>query len=105
VLTLAEFFRTLADPTRLRLLEFVMTGEHTLDECVEFLAQPTFSVSGHLRRLSRTGYVVGEWREDATYYRVVDSRVPELVLLGREFSVDKMTRLCDCRRIEDEQRP
>lgn len=82
-----------------------MDGEHTFDDCVEFLAQPTFSVSRHLRQLSRMGYVVGERRDDTTYYRVADRRVPELVLLGREFTVDKMKRLGECDRIEDEQRP
>ena len=32
--TVAKFFRALGDPTRLRLLEFLLHEEHTVTECV-----------------------------------------------------------------------
>ncbi|HLU74712.1 MAG TPA: ArsR family transcriptional regulator, partial [Nonomuraea sp.] len=44
--TTARFFRALADPTRLKLLEFILAGERTSAECVEYagISQPRVSV-------------------------------------------------------------
>ncbi|MGH3658339.1 MAG: ArsR/SmtB family transcription factor [Micromonosporaceae bacterium] len=33
----AKFFRALADPARLRLLEFLLHEEHTVSECVDHI--------------------------------------------------------------------
>jgi len=46
----ARFFRAVGDPARLRLLEFLLAGEHTVTECVARLSQGR--VSAHLACLA-----------------------------------------------------
>ena len=44
----AKFFRALGDPGRLRLLEFLVTSEHTVTECVTHVGLSQGRVSSHL---------------------------------------------------------
>ncbi|BAW07998.1 ArsR family transcriptional regulator [Nocardia seriolae] len=51
----ARFFRALSDPTRLKLLEFVIADERTSAECVEHVGISQPRVSVHLSCLSDCG--------------------------------------------------
>ena len=53
----AKFFRALADPARLRLLEFLLPAEHTVSECVAHIGLSQGRVSAHLACLADCGYV------------------------------------------------
>jgi DNA-binding transcriptional ArsR family regulator len=97
--TVARFFRALADPTRLRLLEFLMDGEHTVTECVELAGLSQGRVSSHLACLSDCGYVRVRRQGRFAYYRVTDSRVADLVLLARAVAADNASALAACVRI------
>ena len=55
--TVAKFFRALGDPTRLRLLEFLLHDEHTVTECVAHVGLSQSRVSTHLSCLADCGYV------------------------------------------------
>src|SRR6266540_2493001 len=55
--TVAKFFRALGDPTRLRLLEFLLDAEHTVSECVAHVGLSQGRVSVHLACLADCGYV------------------------------------------------
>ena len=55
----ARFFRALGDPARLRLLEFLLGGEHTVTECVQHIGLTQGRVSSHLACLAGCGYVEG----------------------------------------------
>lgn len=79
----AKFFRALADPTRLRLLEFLLHQEHTVGECVGQVGLAQGRVSSHLACLADCGYVAARRDGRRTFYAVVDPRVAELVLLAR----------------------
>jgi len=96
----AKFFRALGDPTRLRLLEFLLDEEHTVSECVEQVGLSQGRVSSHLGCLSDCGYV--EMRRDGryAYYRVADPRVAELVLLARSLAADNANAIAACVRID-----
>jgi DNA-binding transcriptional ArsR family regulator len=50
-------FRTLADPTRLRILEALRGGEHLVGDIVEKAGVHQSGVSRHLRILSESGFV------------------------------------------------
>nr|MDQ3610363.1 metalloregulator ArsR/SmtB family transcription factor [Actinomycetota bacterium] len=54
---IAKFFRALGDPTRLRLLEFVLHEEKTVTQCVEHVGLAQGRVSSHLGCLADCGFV------------------------------------------------
>jgi DNA-binding transcriptional ArsR family regulator len=97
---IAKFFRTLGDPTRLRLLEFVLHEEKTVTQCVEHVGLAQGRVSTHLACLADCGFVQVRREGRYTHYRVVDPRVAELVLLARSLSADNVAALSDCMRID-----
>lgn len=101
--TVAKFFRALSDPTRLRLLEFILRGERTSAECVEHagISQPRVSV--HLSCLVDCGYVSARRDGKKLRYSVGDPRVADLVVLARSLAADNATALTCCTRIPDKQ--
>lgn len=95
----AKFFRALGDPVRLRLLEFLLTEEHTVTECVERVGLSQGRVSVHLACLSDCGYVVARREGRFAYYRVRDPRVAELVTVARSLAAENAAALAACVRI------
>jgi DNA-binding transcriptional ArsR family regulator len=96
----AKFFRALGDPTRLRLLEFLLAGEHTVSECITHVGLSQGRVSVHLACLADCGYVAARREGRFTHYRVVDPRVADLVVLARSLAADNCAALAACERIE-----
>ncbi len=101
---IAKFFRALGDPTRLRLLEFVLHDERTVSECVEHVGLAQGRVSTHLACLADCGFVEVRREGRFSYYRVTDPRVAELVLLGRAVTADNVAALSECMRIDGQDR-
>jgi DNA-binding transcriptional ArsR family regulator len=97
---IAKFFRALGDPTRLRLLEFLLREEKTVSECVEHVGLAQSRASTHLACLADCGFVQLRREGRYAYYRVTDPRVAELVLLARSLSADNAAALSDCVRID-----
>lgn len=97
--TTARFFRALADPTRLKLLEFILRGERTSADCVEHagISQPRVSV--HLSCLVDCGYVSARRDGKKLQYSVGDPRVADLVMLARSLVADNASALACCPRI------
>ncbi|AVV47856.1 winged helix-turn-helix transcriptional regulator [Streptomyces sp. SID9913] len=97
--TTARFFRALADPTRLKLLEFIQRGERTSAECVEHagISQPRVSV--HLSCLVDCGYVTARRDGKKLRYSVGDPRVADLIMLARSLAADNAAALDCCPRI------
>ncbi|WP_327428521.1 ArsR/SmtB family transcription factor [Streptomyces sp. NBC_01236] len=97
--TTARFFRALSDPTRLKLLEFILRGERTSADCVEHagISQPRVSV--HLSCLVDCGYVTARRDGKKLRYSVGDPRVTDLVMLARSLAADNATALDCCARI------
>jgi DNA-binding transcriptional ArsR family regulator len=95
----AKFFRALGDPARLRLLEFLLGGEHTVTECVARIGLSPGRVSSHLACLAGCGYVEGRRDGRFTYYRVTDPRVADMVMLARSLAADNAEALAACVRI------
>jgi DNA-binding transcriptional ArsR family regulator len=89
--TVAKFFRALGDPTRLRLLEFLLEAEHTVSECVAKVGLSQGRVSVHLACLADCGYVTSRRAGRNAFYRVADPRVADLVVLAHA--------LAECQRI------
>jgi DNA-binding transcriptional ArsR family regulator len=53
----ADVFQTLADPTRRRIVEALLGGEHAVNDIVERVEIDQSGVSRHLRILSEAGFV------------------------------------------------
>jgi DNA-binding transcriptional ArsR family regulator len=96
----AKFFRALGDPTRLRLLEFLLDEEHTVGECVEHVGLAQSRVSSHLACLADCGYL--QLRRDGrrSLYKLADPRVAELVMLARALATDNAVAVADCLRVD-----
>lgn len=96
----AKFFRALADPSRLRLLQYLLTEEHSVGECVEHIGLAQSRVSSHLGCLADCGYVQARREGRRTLYRVTDPRVAELVMYARALAADNTAALAACALIE-----
>ncbi len=74
----AGYFAVLAEPTRLRVLRALCSGERTVGRIVEEtgVSQPT--VSRHLATLHRHGIAARRRSANLVYYRVSDARTTEL---------------------------
>lgn len=98
----SKFFRALGDSTRLRLLEFLLHGEHSVSDCVTHvgLSQPRVSI--HLACLADCGYISARREGRWCYYRVTDPRVAQLVASARELAHDNCDALAACDRIDVE---
>ena len=98
--TTAKFFRALSDPTRLKLLEYILASERTSADCVAHagISQPRVSV--HLSCLADCGYIVARRDGKKLRYTVGDPRVAELVLPARLLAADNAAALTCCTRID-----
>ena len=72
---IAQRFRVLAEPTRIRLLDRLRAGEASVQELTAALAASQQNVSKHLGVLAQAGMV--ERRKDGTvvWYRIADESV------------------------------
>ncbi len=97
--TVARFFRALSDPTRLKILEYILAGERTVADCVAYagITQPRISI--HLACLTDCGYVLARRDGRKLRYSVGDPRVAELVMLARSLAADNAAALDCCPRI------
>lgn len=96
----AKFFRALGDPTRLRLLEFLLDSERTVSECVAHVRLSQGRVSTHLACLADCGYVQVRRTGRNAFYTVASPSVTHLVSLAHAFAADNSTALAACERIE-----
>lgn len=72
---IAERFRTIGEPTRIRILERLRSGEASVQDLAEHVGSSQQNVSKHLAMLARAG-IVGR-RRDGTFafYRITDESV------------------------------
>jgi DNA-binding transcriptional ArsR family regulator len=82
---IAERFRVLAEPARLRLLNTLMEGERTVSELVEETGLNQANVSKHLGLLRSSGFVARRKAGLYSFYTVSDPSVFELceIMCGR----------------------
>ena len=72
----AALFAAVGEPTRVRLLLFLLDGEHCVTQCTEEVELAQSAVSKHLARLVEVGLVTRHRAGRRNYHRVVD---PEAV--------------------------
>jgi ArsR family transcriptional regulator len=72
---IAERFRALSEPTRIKLLDRLREGEATVLELTALTATTQQNVSKHLGVLQRSGIVARRKEGNFAYYRIVDATV------------------------------
>src|SRR5262245_22426118 len=81
----AEFFRALAHPIRIRLLEVLVSQTHcSVQELQRTLGLDQPIVSQQLARLRASGIVVAEKRGPTTHYRVTDVLLKDLLRVAKQ---------------------
>src|SRR3954447_23680278 len=80
----AEFFKALAHPGRIRIIEFLRTGEKTVSDIQQALVDESASASQHLALLRTKGIVVGRKSGTSVFYRVRDPKIFDLLDVARE---------------------
>jgi DNA-binding transcriptional ArsR family regulator len=93
---LARFFRGLDDPTRVLILELLLSGEKPVSELVELTGSPQGRVSNHLACLRHCGYVTTRREGRWVYYRLADERVRALLRIAQELMADHAQALLTC---------
>lgn len=74
----AERFKALSEPMRLRLLYALMDGEKTVSELVRETGGVQANVSKHLSVLLEAGILGRRKQGTSAYYRIVDESIFEL---------------------------
>ncbi len=71
----AEYFSALAEPSRLKILNYLRDGERNVGELATACGCSQANVSRHLSMLAKHGMVVREGRGTAVYYRIADPAI------------------------------
>lgn len=87
----AEFFKAVAHPGRIRILEILAAGERPVSELAEELDAEQPYVSQQLAVLRRAGFVVTRREGARIVYGLADERVADLLEVSREILVDLYT--------------
>ena len=72
---IARRFRTLGEPTRIKLLDRLRDGEATVIELTELIGTSEQNISKHLGLLSREGIVARRKQGNFSYYSIADDGV------------------------------
>jgi DNA-binding transcriptional ArsR family regulator len=83
-INLASFFKTFADPNRLKILMALEKHEMCVCDIASFLDISESAVSHQLRYLRNTRLVKNRREGTVLYYRLVDEHVHEIILTGLE---------------------
>ena len=74
----AAYFRSLSEPTRLRILNVLGTGELSVGEVAQRIGSSVANTSRHLVQMANVGLVARESRGNSVYYRIADPSVNAL---------------------------
>ncbi|MDR2153416.1 MAG: metalloregulator ArsR/SmtB family transcription factor [Burkholderiaceae bacterium] len=74
----AEYFRALSEPMRLRILNLLCAGEASVGDVARQVQSSVANVSRHLAQMARHGLVTRESRGPSVYYRIADPTVHAL---------------------------
>lgn len=79
----ADFFKTLAHPARIRVLELLRHGERSVGELIPEVGLEASHLSQQLGILRRANVLQGRKEGSTVYYSVTDARIFELLELAK----------------------
>ena len=88
----AEYFRALAHPLRIRVLELLSASERSVGDLQAALGVEQSHLSHQLGVLRRAGVVIARREGSAVVYALDDERVTELLDVARRILLDAATR-------------
>ncbi len=100
---LARFFHGLADPTRVKILRFLVDGPKTAGEIVRHVGRHQPSVSSHLTCLRFCGYVEARREGRNVWYEMINPQVRRLMATGERYLSENAARILACRVISAER--
>lgn len=93
----AQFFRGLADPTRVRILTILLRdGPTRVGDLVTEIDAPQGRISNHLACLRTCGFVTSLREGKNVLYTVSDSRIEKLMNLGNSVVAANAERILEC---------
>lgn len=98
----AAFFRSLGHPTRVAVIELLLSGEKDVAELTAAIGVPQGRLSGHLTILRAGSVVTTQRRGHHRFYRVTDPRVQEAMTLARELIRSGAAYIPMCQCTQDE---
>lgn len=94
----AKFFRGLADPSRLAILEVLRSSSQTVGELVAQTGLSQSNTSNHLACLLECGLVQREQNGRYAVYGLADAKIIALLALADDLLSDHHERLAACAR-------
>ncbi|GAA1392939.1 ArsR/SmtB family transcription factor [Catellatospora coxensis] len=105
----AEFFKALAHPARIRVLELLSVREHSVGEMLPEVGLESAHLSQQLAVLRKMNLVVARREGSTVYYSLVSPQVAELLAVARriltEVLANQVGLLDDLRAAEPVGRP
>ncbi len=96
---LARFFHGLADPTRVRVLRYLVDGPKTAGEIVRYISRSQATVSSHLTCLRFCGYVEARRLGRNVVYELIDEDVRRIMRMGERYLETNEERIRACQVI------
>ena len=87
----AELFKALGHAGRVRILEVLSDGEHTVTELVALVGMEASHVSQQLAVLRRAGVVVARRDGPMMIYSLASEQVAELLAVAKRFLLDSLS--------------
>ena len=88
----AELFKALAHPARVRALEVLVEGEHTVGELQPLVGIESSHLSQQLGVLRRAGLVATRHEGSSVYYSLRDPLVAELLAVAKQLLLATLTQ-------------
>jgi len=74
----AEYFSVLSEPSRLRIMYAVCSGEKSVSEVIELCGSSQANVSRHLNALHKAGILLRRKEGTAVFYSIADNATVEM---------------------------
>lgn len=91
----AEICKTLANPWRLRVIDALRQGEHSVSALVEKLGIPRANLSQHLSVMKAKGVVEVRREGPYSYYRLSNPKIVRAFEIMREVLLERLSRATD----------
>lgn len=105
----ADFFKTLAHPARIRVLEVLRDGEHSVSELIPAVGIEASHLSQQLGILRRANILQARKEGSTVHYSVTDPRIFELLEIARAILTSSLAEsgllLAELESMEFAERP
>ena len=86
----ADLCKTMADPTRLMIIQELRTGEKSVGELTKNVGSHQAAVSRHLSVLRNKGFVVSRREGTSVYYSLTNNRIADACGLVHEILLSRI---------------